>query len=634
METQKPMSSGENAKVDNYIQEENAENIAAAVESMNAEQASQETKEPVSIPCPANNDELVICADPIKYAAQSGLNCLNKGGTPGCEYVVLDKGCDVLAFVLTSSKFEQPLSLILSESCPGFDSIFMWRAVEKDAQDKHWLVCIHFPVSGRRPLQDSCRQFIVEADFIGHMEETIVQAFSLENLMTLSRWRESLGTVSPSAIYNCVEKIARRIEELFATGHSLLRIGPDNIAIRNGQIYFMGIGSLDQPWNERCATAHQQIDYVPIPPECLGFLRQRITSRQRVYMIGALAYYLVAGSCIPTCEVLAYEPAIDARAYNPSFPLGWGDIIQKAIQPNPDHRFESVPEFIDALHSALELMHDRRDFRDSVYYDVAVDTHIGVTKKLRCPVNQDAVFTRQSESGQRILMVVADGVSTSTYGSGDIASTFVVKTAEQFWNDSIASAETIDASQIINDILLNANDAITQYIIDNFGDQNPSPSDCMGTTALVAIVENGVLTLGSIGDSRAYLIRSDSFECITRDHNLFTVGILNGLSVEMCASHPHAGSLVQCLGYYAESEEGLAYDIFSTRLIPGDVVMLTTDGILDYIACELAESEIRIADIIRRSKSASLACLELIMQANLGGGGDNCGVGIIRVLHD
>ena len=101
----------------------------------------------------------------------------------------------------------------------------------------------------------------------------------------------------------------------------------------------------------------------------------------------------------------------------------------------------------------------------------------------------------------------------------------------------------------------------------------------------------------------------------------------------MCAIHPHAGSLVQCLGYYEDDQTcDVSYDLYTMHLIPGDALMLTTDGILDYIACNITDSENRIAEIVRLSNSSALACLELIMQANVGGGGDNCGVGIVRVL--
>ena len=255
-------------------------------------------------------------------------------------------------------------------------------------------------------------------------------------------------------------------------------------------------------------------------------------------------------------------------------------------------------------------------------------------KRLRCPVNQDAVFLKKSDDSQRILLVVGDGVSTSTYGSGDIASGLLVETAQRIWDKELVGVDTIDPRAIVSHIMEQTNQAICQYIRDRYADKSPTSAECMGTTALIAIIENGVMTLASIGDSRAYIIRDGFLSCITRDHNLFTIGIVNGLSVSLCASHPHAGSLVQCLGYYVDNEaepEELSFDIYTVHLLPDDNILLTTDGILDYIDCEISVSETKIAEIIMDAPDSAQACTDMIIQANLGGGGDNCGVGLIRV---
>ena len=233
-----------------------------------------------------------------------------------------------------------------------------------------------------------------------------------------------------------------------------------------------------------------------------------------------------------------------------------------------------------------------------------------------------------------ILLVVGDGVSTSTYGSGDIASGLLVETTKRIWAQELADTENIHPRETLTHIMEQSNQAICQYIRDRYADKSPTSADCMGTTALIAIIDKGIITLASIGDSRAYLIRKGLMSCITRDHNLFTVGIVNGLSVELCASHPHAGSLVQCLGYYVDNEaepEELSFDMYTMHLMPDDNILLTTDGILDYIDCEIAQSEARISEIVLSAESAESACTDMIIQANLGGGGDNCGVGLIRV---
>ena len=610
-----------------------AEDSASTSSCQSTQQCLLPAKQPQAIPCPADGDLVVFCPDVAEYVQNSPLKLQSEGCTD-TPYAVQEAGGDALAFVLTQPEMSPQstavcLKLVISR--PGFDSTFMWQAT--DEADNPWLVCVHFPVSGRSPIPEACKPHIHPADFDANLGDTRIQAYCLKDLMTLRFWRETTHNPSPDVIFLILDKLANTLSDIYQVGHTLMRISPDNIILNEQNIQFMGIASFDLPWNERCAVAHKQMDFASVPPECLGFLRQRLKPVQMTYSLGALAYYLVAGVKIPTCELLAFEAALLPRAFNPVFPVGWDEIILKAIKPNPELRYSDISEFMSEMQEMLDKMHQRREDQHKLVYDVSVDTHIGINKRLRCPINQDAILLKQSEDKQRILMVVADGVSTSTYGSGDIASHIITDTAARLWDTYIADAPTLEPRQVVTHILVQSNETICQYIRDRFADKNPISSECMGSTALIAVIENGIMTLASIGDSRAYVVRRNSMSCITRDHNLFTVGIINGLPVEMCASHPHAGSLVQCLGYYSEDEDDtLSFDIYQLKLMPGDTIMLTTDGILDYIACDITASELAIAEILRQNMSAALTCLELILQANVGGGGDNCGVGILRVL--
>ena len=583
------------------------------------------------IPCPASGDRIVFCANVDAYTASHSEPCKNSGGKNGIRYAILEMPNDLLKFVVMVPQIEETIEICLKNSCPGFDSVSMWHGI--DGSLREWFLCIHYPVSSRMPIPESCQSLLYPSDMEGMLFDLKIQAYQEDHLTTLRSYRNSHENLSPNVIMQWVMRIGDMFKYIFEHGHTLLRVSPDILVICDNEIRLLGTYSFDLPWNERCANDHMQPEYAPMPPECFGFIRHRMTERECVYLMGSIVYFLVAGTDIPTCEMLAYEAAVPARTFHPAFPIGWEEIIDRAITPNPDFRYPTVAKFINALTDGLDQMIARRDYRRTLSYDTAIDTHIGVTKCLRCPVNQDAIFLRSTKDHQRFLIVVADGVSTSTYGSGDIASGIVVSTAQRFWDDHIISAETLNAQAEITEILKAANQEICNYIVERYADQSPQPSECMGTTALVAIIEKGELTLASTGDSRAYIIRSNLMECITRDHNLFTIGIINHVPVELCAVHPHAGSLVQCLGYYEEEEE-LAFDTFSMRLYPGDTLMMTTDGILDYIACDIPESEKKIAEIVRSNRDAKAICEELIIQANLGGGGDNCGVAIVRVLDN
>ena len=586
------------------------------------------------IPCPAKGDQIVFTPDVAGWMQSSSLRVVCKWCENEVPFCVLDAGNDVMQFVVEGG--QETRRFKLTSPCPGFDYTSFWQA-ECEEVEAPFFICVHYPVSGRKPIPDVCVPFFVPATIRGRMLKTYIVAYDMRHRTTLAKWRAHLDFPIPMLVFEKLEAVAATMNALVATGHNEMRISADNIILDdNGSVRFLGVAALDMPWSERCAQTYYQDARVAVPPECTGYMLKQITPIQSVYVLGTIAYYLITGTQPPVCEAMDYEIALLPRAFVPEFPIGWDEIINRALCPNPELRYHTPDEFIKALAVGLDMMTKRHDSKGPFKYDVAIDTHIGVGKRLRCPVNQDAVFLKKSSDGQRILLVVGDGVSTSTYGSGDIASGLLVETAERIWNESIVNARDIDPKTLVCQIMAQSNQAICQYIRDRYADKSPTSAECMGTTALIAIVENGIFTLASIGDSRAYLIRNDLMACITRDHNLFTVGIINGLAVDLCANHPHAGSLVQCLGYYDDNEpehEELAFDVYTMHLMQDDNILLTTDGILDYIDCEIGVSEAKIAESVLGHDSASEACMDMIIQANLGGGGDNCGVGLIRVLN-
>ena len=71
----------------------------------------------------------------------------------------------------------------------------------------------------------------------------------------------------------------------------------------------------------------------------------------------------------------------------------------------------------------------------------------------------------------------------------------------------------------------------------------------MGTTITVALVEDGVVAIGHVGDSRAYLIRDHKVEQLTEDHSLVAELVRSGrLSPEEAEIHPQRSVITRALG--------------------------------------------------------------------------------------
>jgi protein phosphatase len=78
--------------------------------------------------------------------------------------------------------------------------------------------------------------------------------------------------------------------------------------------------------------------------------------------------------------------------------------------------------------------------------------------------------------------------------------------------------------------------------------QDPNASG-MGTTMTVALVEDGQVAFGHVGDSRAYLIRDGTMEQLTEDHSLVAELMRSGkLSPEEAEMHPQRSVITRALG--------------------------------------------------------------------------------------
>ena len=145
----------------------------------------------------------------------------------------------------------------------------------------------------------------------------------------------------------------------------------------------------------------------------------------------------------------------------------------------------------------------------------------------------------------------------------------------------------------------------------------------MGTTMTVALVEDGHVAIGHVGDSRAYLIRDGRLEQLTEDHSLVAELVRSGkLSPEEAETHPQRSVITRALG----TDPDVDVDTFSIPTQAGDLFMLCSDGLTSMVEDEaiLEATEKHRADLQATVKA-------LIRAANKGGGEDNITVVLFEV---
>ena len=153
-----------------------------------------------------------------------------------------------------------------------------------------------------------------------------------------------------------------------------------------------------------------------------------------------------------------------------------------------------------------------------------------------------------------------------------------------------------------------------------------SATSGMGTTMTIALVENGTVAIGHVGDSRAYLVRDGMLEQLTQDHSLVAELIRSGkLSPEEAESHPQRSVITRALG----TDPDVDVDTFSIETVPGDLFMLCSDGLTSMV-----EDDVILLTVEKNRDNLQAAAKALIRAANKGGGEDNITVVFFEIGDD
>ncbi len=228
------------------------------------------------------------------------------------------------------------------------------------------------------------------------------------------------------------------------------------------------------------------------------------------------------------------------------------------------------------------------------------------------------------------IYVVADGMGG--YNAGEVASSLAVQAIVE--TIAAASADRADDASSMRDDAREAGgralDAIAWLAMQRaLARANAAilaaaarRPEClgMGTTAVCAHVNEGLATIGHVGDSRAYLMRGGSLERLTRDHSVKQALADAGLDRD-----PHSptmrGVLTRALGV----EPSVDADILQCRLLPGDKLLLCSDGLTDMVA------DAGIESLLCAATDAQDVATRLVERALVAGGHDNVTVLLVLV---
>jgi len=213
------------------------------------------------------------------------------------------------------------------------------------------------------------------------------------------------------------------------------------------------------------------------------------------------------------------------------------------------------------------------------------------------------------------LMIVCDGMGGHSFG--EVASSVCVQTL----TDTIR--ETPDPSPVF--VL---EQAINSANLEVRKESDRLKSSGMGTTMVMAAIQENIAYIANIGDSRLYLLDkgAKTLRQVTRDHSLVEEQVAKGLLSRGSTLYASQKNVItRAIGVYSEPDP----DFFEEELTEGNVLLLCSDGLTNMVP----EDEI-LKILLNESFSLRQRVLLLIDAANRGGGTDNITVILAEVKEE
>jgi serine/threonine protein phosphatase PrpC len=241
-----------------------------------------------------------------------------------------------------------------------------------------------------------------------------------------------------------------------------------------------------------------------------------------------------------------------------------------------------------------------------VQLDIAGLTDVGRKRKR----NEDS-FTITS-MGEWTLCIVADGMGGHI--GGDTASRLAIDGALLGFEPQRAS---------LGERLLRSVEQ-ANVLVWREAERQPKLMG-MGTTFVALAIRPERFQVVHVGDSRAYFATADSIRQLTEDHSWVGEQVAIGaMTPEDAAKHPYRGAITRCVGCQPTVEPDLQPE---ETITTESALILCSDGLTNH----LSDEEIRDRAL---SKTAELACRDMVNLANERGGIDNITVIVARARTD
>lgn len=238
--------------------------------------------------------------------------------------------------------------------------------------------------------------------------------------------------------------------------------------------------------------------------------------------------------------------------------------------------------------------------------------------------NEDTLFILNSvlaDGAMQVpvgILMIADGMGGHEHG--EVASSAAVRAAASYLNTKLISS----LIQVDNPNPMETMQELVESAIQSAQAAVISKAPGGGTTLTIVLVVGEQITIGHVGDSRAYFVYPDGrIHPQTQDHSLVGRLVeLGQLSKEEAANHPQRNVLYRAIG----QAESFKPDIKTLQTPHPGFIMLCSDGLWGVV------DENELFRIINSSPTLAIACNRMVDTANGLGGPDNISVILAQYL--
>lgn len=228
-------------------------------------------------------------------------------------------------------------------------------------------------------------------------------------------------------------------------------------------------------------------------------------------------------------------------------------------------------------------------------------------------MNQDYIYSSPEAVGALPnLFLVADGMGG--HKAGDFASRYMVENLVVYLNRTKGTG-------VIGQ-LKSAIDHVNKGL---YGESlNHEELNGMGCTLVAAVVEEDLLYVANVGDSRLYLIHGDLIHQVTRDHSYVEEMVALGQMDRGSQAYNRQKNIItRAMGISTAVDT----DFFEVNLEAGDYFLLCSDGLSNMV------DNREICRIVSGPGTLREKAEALIREANLRGGSDNIAVVLVDPLE-